>query len=75
MVRVAIIDHVEHTLFIEDIDEDILNNEYNGSEQEYIEDNYNIEEYSWDYITDTEYIPAPPKYGGPIEVNFEDLAD
>lgn len=56
--RVAIIDHAEHRLYVEDIDNKILDTEYNGDEEEYIEDNYTFNgEWSWDYIVDAEYIP------------------
>lgn len=72
MERIAIIDHDNHTLFVEDIDEDILQERYNGSEENYIEDNYYIGSYSWDYVTDAEYIPASP-YKDQIEINFEEL--
>ncbi len=74
MRRIAIIDHSEHTLFVEDIDEDVLENEYNGDEQAYIDDNYTFEgEYSWDYIVDAEYLPIEDKT--PIEINFDDISD
>ena len=52
MTRIAIIDHDEHWLYVEDIPEDILEKKYGGDEQKYIDDNYDIENYSWDYITD-----------------------
>lgn len=58
MTRIAIIDHASHDLWVEDINDDVLNAEpYNGSEQAYIEANYTFEgEYSWVYITDAFYI-------------------
>ena len=46
MTRIAIIDHDEHRLYVEDIPEDILENQYGGDEQKYIDDNYDIENYS-----------------------------
>lgn len=52
MRRIAIIDHNEHDLIIEDINEEVLEKEYGGDEQKYIDDNYDIENYSWDWITD-----------------------
>ena len=57
MERLAIIDHKEHRLYIEDVTDEELA-KYNGDEQEYIEDNYNFlcGEYSWDYIVDSVYI-------------------
>lgn len=74
MRRIAIIDHSAHTLFVEDIDEDVLENDYNGDEQAYINDNYTFEgEYSWDYIVDAEYLPIEDKT--PIEINFDDISD
>ena len=58
MTRIAIIDHDEHWLYVEDIPEDILEKQYGGDEQKYIDDNYDIENYSWDYITDGLFLPA-----------------
>jgi len=58
MTRIAIIDHNEHRLYVEDIPEDILENQYGGDEQKYIDDNYDIENYSWDYITEGLFLPA-----------------
>lgn len=73
MIRVAIIDHDTHTLFVEDIDEEILENEYNGEEEEYIKDNYSLSDnWSWDYIIDTEYY-YPENQDG-VSVEFSDLA-
>lgn len=57
MPRIAIIDNTTHTLFVEDVNQQILDEKYNGSEQDYIEDNYTFEgTYSWDYITSALYI-------------------
>lgn len=57
MTRLAIIDHAEHTLFIEDVTDEQLE-KYNGSEEAYIKDTYTFEgDWSWDYVTDIEYIP------------------
>ena len=57
MTRIAIIDHSTHELYIEDINDEVLNAEpYNGDEQAYIDDNYTFEEgYSWDYIVGASY--------------------
>ena len=56
--RIAIIDHTTHTLYIEDIPLSLLEEEYNGEEEDYIADNYTFSgEYSWDFITDVEYTP------------------
>jgi hypothetical protein len=57
MTRIAIIDHDEHRLYVEDIPEDILEKQYGGDEQKYIDDNYDIENYSWDYITEGLFLP------------------
>ena len=73
MRRIAIIDHDSHTLFVEDINEEILEGQYGGDEQIYIEDNYTIGNYSWDWITDTQYFPEYDKI--PVEINFEELCD
>ena len=73
MKRIAVIDNDTHTLFVEDINEEILEGQYGGDEQLYIEDNYNLKEYSWDWIVDTQYIPEYDKT--PVEVNFEELCD
>jgi len=72
MRRIAIIDHVEHELLIEDIDEYVLEKQYGGDEQAYIDDNYDLENYSWDWITDTYYI-SDEGDPDPIEVDFKDL--
>ena len=74
MRRIAIIDHTNHTLMVEDINEYELREKYGNDEQKYIDDNYTFEgEYSWDWITDAEYIPEFEK--DPIEINFEDIGD
>lgn len=70
-MRIAVIDHDRHTLFVEDINDSILEGQYGGDEQMYIEDNYNLKEYTWDYIVDAQYIPEDDKM--PMEVEFTDL--
>ena len=71
MERIVIIDHDDHRLFIEDLNEEALR-PYNGEEEAYIRDNYNLgEHWSWDYITRAEYYPND--FDDPIEVNFRDL--
>ena len=72
-MRIAVIDHESHTLYVEDINDEILEGQYGGDEQLYIDDNYNLKDYSWDYIVDTQYIPEDDKT--PVEINFEDLCD
>lgn len=55
MVRIAIINHETHQLFIEDITDEMLE-KYGGEEEAYIKDNYTFEgEWSWEYIVDIEY--------------------
>jgi hypothetical protein len=73
MKRIAIINHTNHTLFVEDINEEILEGQYGGDEQMYIDNTYSLEDYSWDWIIDTQYIPEFEK--NPIEINFEDIGD
>lgn len=71
MERLAIIDHETHELFIEDVDEEMLEKEYGGSEQAYIEDTYELGgHWSWDYITSIEYVP---ENDDPIVIDPKDL--
>lgn len=71
MERLAILDHSNHRLYVEDVSEESLE-KYNGEEEAYIKDNYTFEgDYSWDYITDAEYIPMDDPT--PMEVEFTDL--
>ena len=72
-MRIAIIDHDSHMLFVEDINDEILEGQYGGQEQNYIDDNYSLREYSWDYIVDAQYFPEMEK--DPIEIDFENLKD
>lgn len=74
MERIAIIDHEHHRLYIEDINEEILNEKYHGNEEEYIKDNYDLgtDNYTWDYIVGTEYFPDEDDQA-PIDVEFSDL--
>ena len=72
-MRIAIIEHKSHTLYVEDINNEILEGQYGGDEQLYIDENYSLEEYSWDYITDAQYFPESEKT--PIEINFKDIGD
>ena len=72
MERIAIIDHEHHRLFVEDIDEELLNEEYNGEEEAYIKDNYTFDgEWSWDFIVGAEYFPCDCL--DPVEIDFEGL--
>lgn len=72
-MRIVVIDHESHTLYVEDINDDILQGQYGGDVQLYIDDSYSAESYSWDYIVDTQYIPEYDKT--PVEINFEELCD
>ena len=71
MERIVIIDHNEHILIVEDIDEDVLNEKYDGEEEKYIEAHYDVENYSWDYIVGCMYIKNQPPFDDPIRVDFE----
>jgi len=53
--RICIIDHDTHSAYFEDIDVNVLEEKYNGDEQAYIDDNYDLTDYSWDWITDVIY--------------------
>ena len=71
MVRLAIIDHAAHSLYIEDVSEAKIE-EY-GGEQEYIDANYTFDgDYSWDYIVDSEFYPDGDD-PDPIDIEFTDL--
>lgn len=69
--RIAIIDHDNHALFVEDIDIDVLESKYNGEEEDYIRDNYACfsGNFSWDYIVDTCYTPIS---GNSTTIEWED---
>lgn len=74
MRRLAIIDHASHTLYVEDVNERELDEKYEGSEQAYIDDNYTFDgDYSWDWITDAEYIPMGES--NLIEIDFDEIGD
>jgi len=71
MRRIAIIDHASHELMIEDINEQVLEDQYGGDEQKYINENYTLSgDYSWDWITDTQYFPEGESV--PVDVEFTD---
>lgn len=71
MERIVVIDHETHRLYVEDVSDEMLA-KYNGEEEEYIKGNYKLDGmWSWDYITDAEYIPMYD--GGTIEINFDDF--
>lgn len=71
MRRIAILDHTNHELLVEDINEEILEGQYGGDEELYIEENYDLKEYAWEWIIDTCYFPEMDK--DPIEINFEQM--
>lgn len=69
--RIAIIDHEMHKLFVEDVDMDIINEEYGGNEEDYIVSTYSLSKnWSWDYIIEAEYIPID---ADPMTIDFEEL--
>jgi hypothetical protein len=56
MERIIIIDHADHKVYIEDLTDEKLA-KYDGSEQDYIDDNYTfLGDYSWDYVTEVNYL-------------------
>ena len=73
MERLIIIDHETHRAYIEDVDEEMLQREYEGSEEAYIEDTYSLgKHWTWDFVTGIEYIPMEGD-GDPIELEPTDL--
>lgn len=48
--KLAIIDHNTHTLYIDEVDEELINSKYEGEEEKYIDDVYGFDNYSWDYV-------------------------
>ena len=72
MRRIAIIDHSDHSLIVEDINEEELSTKYGGDEQRYIDDNYTLTgDYSWDWIVSADYFPEGES--DPVEIDFENL--
>lgn len=62
----AIIDHMNHQLFIESVDEQVIEEKYNGEEEDYIRDKYEFGEdelFSWDYITERVEVFGEEKNG------------
>ena len=66
MVRLAIINHDTHELFIEDVYDSEIE-EY-GDEEKFIRDMYNIQNFSWDYIVSSTYFGLCNKDG--VDVTF-----
>lgn len=61
MERLAIIDHDEHLLYIEDVSQEDLDN-CGGEEEEYIKQNYPLlKNFSWDYIRGACYLQKEDK--------------
>ena len=57
MTRIAIIDHESHSLFVEDIPDETLE-QYNDEEESFIKATHpKLKNFSWDYITNTQYMP------------------
>jgi len=74
MRRLAIIDHDTHTLYVDDVDEKELEENYKGDEQAYIEDNYVLlNNYSWDWVTDAIYYKKMYEIG--IDIDFDKLIE
>lgn len=52
---IAILDHFNHQLFIEFADEQIIQDKFNGNEEDYIRDKYGFGDddiFSWEYLTE-----------------------
>ena len=74
MRRLAIIDHDTHTLYVDDVDEKELEENYKGDEQAYIENNYALlNNYSWDWVTDGIYYKKMYETG--IDIDFDKLIE
>ena len=69
-IRLVIIDHALHNVWFEDVDVEMLEKDYGGSEEKYIKDMYTfIEGFSWDYVTHVFYVGADD----PIEVKIPNI--
>lgn len=51
MERLAIINHDNHTLYVIDVTDEVLEL-YKGEEEAYIDEQFGFENYSWDWIVD-----------------------
>lgn len=49
MERLVIINHSTHNVIFDDVTDEMLE-QYNGSEQDYIDANYATDDISWDYV-------------------------
>ena len=73
MERIVILDHDNHILIVEDIPDEILDAPEWDDEEAYIRDNYDVENFSWDFVVGSYYFPEDDKI--PIKINFEDLLE
>ena len=73
MERIVIIDHDEHELYIEDIPDEVIDSPDWKGEEDYIRNNYDVVDFSWDFVVGSYYFPADDKI--PIKINFEDLLE
>ena len=71
MERIVIIDHDEHELCIEDIPDEVIDSPDCNGEEDYIRNNYDVVDFSWDFVVGSYYFPDDDKIA--IKINFEDL--
>ena len=69
-IRVAILDHDYHKLYVEDIDRKYIE-QYAGSLEDYIRGNYLLGNFSYEKINDATYLS--PDMEDSVTVNFEDI--
>lgn len=69
MIRLAIIDNDTHTLYVDDVPQEEIDK--CGGEQEYIDEYYALDNYSWDYIVDAAYYPMGQEK--PKEIDFSKI--
>ena len=72
MLRIAILDHDKRKLFVEEINDDLLNKVYGDNIERYIKYNHSIANYSWEYISRAIYVN---ENNTSIDIHFEDIAD
>lgn len=69
--RIVIIDHGNHRLYVEDIDMNVIEEDYDGNEEDYIRDTYTLsDDWTWDYIVAAQYICLD---SCPIDIPFDEL--
>ena len=73
MERLVIIDHETHRLYIEDVDEEMLERDYEGSEEAYIEDTYELGKKMVDDIISFYDDEDSPGYGEDATLAVVDL--